>query len=152
MAPSSDLVLACSVAILPIQLILALGLGFQPIDSRVLRAVFPALAELTVEDQSRAPLLAPEIWYTLGFLPSQSLGPSRLLYRCSDRLEARHLLQPKLSTLVRLRLPVFKPLSFPIYHILVIIFHSRQARLLRYVDSHGTSDPESLEKLRGTLP
>ena len=60
-------------------------------------------------------------------------------------LEARHLLQ-------YLGFPVFELLSFPIYHILVIIFHSKQAGLLLYVNSHTTSDPGSLEKSRGTLP
>ena len=63
----------------------------------------------------------------------------------SSTLEARHLLQ-------YLGFPVFELLSFPIYHILVTIFHSKQAGLLLYVNSHTTSDPESLEKSRGTLP
>ena len=64
---------------------------------------------------------------------------------CLSTLEARHLIQ-------YLGFPVFELLSFPIYHILVIIFHSKQARLLLYVNSHTTSDPGSLEKSRGTLP
>ena len=72
-------------------------------------------------------------------------GPlARPLSRTST-LEARHLLQ-------HLGIPVFELLSFPIYHILVIIFHSKQAGLLLYVNSHTTSDPGSLEKSRGTLP
>ena len=152
MAPSLDLVLACFVAILPMPLILALVPGFQPIDFQVLRATPPALEELTAENQSYAALLALQVWLTLGFLAFAFSRNLKINSMCSDTLEARHLLQPTLSTLVRLRLPVVKPLSFPIYHILVIIFHSRQTGLLRYVDSHGTSDPESLEKSRGTLP
>ena len=59
------------------QLILALVLGFQLIDSQVLRAIFPALEELTAEKQSYATLLALQVWFTLGFLGSHSLGTSR---------------------------------------------------------------------------
>ena len=58
-----------------------------------------------------------------------------------------HLLQP---TLVQPHFLVFEPLSFPIYNIVVIIFHPRQAGLLPYVDNHSTSGPKSLEKSRGT--
>lgn len=59
------------------QLILARGLGFQLIDSQVLRALFPALVELTAEIQSYATLLVLQVWLTLGFLVLHSLGTSR---------------------------------------------------------------------------
>lgn len=62
MAPSLDLVLACSVAILPMQLILALAPGFRPIDSQVLLAVFPVLVELTVKHQNYVTHLALQTW------------------------------------------------------------------------------------------
>lgn len=134
------------------QLILALVLGFQLIDFQVLRAIFPALEELTAEKSKLRNASGPSS-LAHAWLPCFAFsGNLKLNSMGSDTLEARHLLQPTLSTLVRLRLPVVKPLSFPIYHILVIIFHSRQTGLLRYVNSHGTSDPESLEKSRGTLP
>ena len=86
-------------------------------------------------------LLAPPLPSLLQLLrgPLARLYHARVLWRlatCS-------------STLVP---QVFELLSFPIYHILVIIFHSKQAGLLLYVNSHRTSDPGSLEKSRGTLP
>ena len=76
MAPNSDLVLACYAAIPLMQLTLALALGFQRIDSQVLQAIFPALAELIVKNQSYGTLLALELWHTLGFLAPCSLEPS----------------------------------------------------------------------------
>ena len=59
------------------QLILALGLGFQLIDSQVLRAIFPALVELTAKIQNYATLLVLQVWLTLGFLVPHSLGTTR---------------------------------------------------------------------------
>lgn len=80
-----------------------------------------------------------------GFIAPVSPRAFGTTLSCSNTLEVRHLLQ-------YLGLPVFELLSFPIYHILVIIFNSKQAGLLLYVNSHTTSDPGSLEKSRGTLP
>lgn len=148
MAPNLDPEWECSVAILPMQLILALAPGFQPIDSQVPQAISPALVELTVEDQSYATLLALRIWHRFDFLAPHSLGPSRIL--CCAPVRWMPLTYAfDVGTTASFRV---KPSSFPIYHILVIIFNSRQAGLLLYVDSHGTSDHESLEKSRGTLP
>ena len=69
---------------------------------------------------------------------------------CSNMLEVRNLLQLTLSTLAQPHFLVFEPLSFPIYNIVVIIIHSREAGLLPHVDNHSTSGPKSLEKSRGT--
>lgn len=150
MAPSLDLVLACSVAILPMQLILVLALGFRSIDSRALRAIFPASVELTVKVSKLCNASGPPK-PAYRWLPHSTLsgGLSKLLYQAPISWRP-HLLQPTLSALARIRLPFSKPPSFPIYHILVIIFHFRQARLSRYLDGHGTSDPQSLEKSLGT--
>ena len=131
MAPNLDLVLVCYAAILLMQPTLALALGFQPTDSQVLQA-FPALVELTVECR-----FLECFWLSDCRLPAAS---PRALQRLST-LKARHLLQY-----------LGFPVSCPIYHILFIIFHSKQAGLLLYVNSHTTSDPGSLEKSRGTLP
>lgn len=67
------------------QLILAQALDFQPIDSQVLRVMFPALVELTVNHQSYATPLALELRHILGFVAPHSLAPSRLLYRAPTR-------------------------------------------------------------------
>lgn len=142
--------LACYVAILLMQLILALALGSQRTAFQVLQAIFPALAELTVKHQSYRTLLARNSAHP--WLPYSILSAMGMTSSCSDTLEAGHSLQPTLSTLERLRFPVSEPLSFPIYHILVTIFHPTQAALLLYVDSHRNSDPKSLERSRGTLP
>ena len=144
MALNLDLVLVCYAAILLMQPTLALALGFQPTDSQVLQA-FPALVELIVESRAPECPWLSNCWHPPAFIAPISPRAFGTTSSCSSALEARHLLQ-------YLGLPVFELLSFPIYHILVIIFHSKQAGLLLYVNSHTTSDPGSLEKSRGTLP
>lgn len=104
---------------------------------------------LPLKHQSYRTLLARNLEQP--WLPCSIPSAMGMISSCSGTLEARHSLQPLLSTLVRLRFPVSEPLSFPIYHILVIIFHPTQAALLLYVDSHRNSDPKSLERSRGTL-
>ena len=50
------------------QLTLALAPGFRRIDSRVLQAIFPALAELIVKNQSYGTLLALDLCTPLASL------------------------------------------------------------------------------------
>ena len=140
MAPNLDLVLVCYAAILLMQPTLALALGFQPTDSQVLQA-FPALVELTVECRFLECFWLSDCRLPAAFIALASPRAFGTSLQRLSTLKASHLLQY-----------LGFPVSCPIYHILFIIFHSKQAGLLLYVNSHTTSDPGSLEKSRGTLP